>query len=157
MKNWIHAEASMVIDARPEEIYAVVSDYRVGHPAILPRQYFGELIVEQGGQGAGTVLRGSVKVFGREYPFHQQISEPEPGRVLLETDIETGQVTGWTLEPLAGGAQTRVTISSDFPPSPGLMGVLERLTKPAVVRTIYTRELEQLAEHLRTQRAASFS
>ena len=40
MKNWIHAEASMVIDARPEEIYAVVSDYRVGHPAILPRQYF---------------------------------------------------------------------------------------------------------------------
>jgi hypothetical protein len=80
------------------------------------------LIVEQGGQGAGTVLRGSVKVFGREYPFHQRISEPEPGRVLRETDIETDQVTGWTLDPLADGAQTRVTIASDFPPAPALWG-----------------------------------
>jgi polyketide cyclase/dehydrase/lipid transport protein len=155
MSNWIHVETSYVIDARPEEIYAVVSDYHVGHPAILPRQYFTELIVEQGGQGAGTILRGSVKVFGMEYPFHQLVSEPEPGRVLVETDIETGQVTGWRFEPLADGAKTRVTIYSDFPPSPGIMGLMERLTKPAIVRDIYKKELGQLANYVRSKRAAA--
>ena len=152
MAKWIHAEESHVIDARPEEIYAVVNDYRVGHPAILPKQYFTDLIVEEGGQGAGTVLRGSVKVFGQEFPFHQLVSEPEPGRVLVETDTETGQWTRWTFEPLDGGAQTRVTIASEFPPSPGIISVLERLTRPLVVRDIYRKELRQLDEYVRSKR-----
>ncbi len=55
--NQIHAEASAVIEARPEKVYAILSDYRVSHPAILPKQYFTEVAVEQGGQGAGTIVR----------------------------------------------------------------------------------------------------
>jgi Polyketide cyclase / dehydrase and lipid transport len=115
--TWIHAEQSLVIDARPEAVYAVVSDYRVGHPAILPRE-FAPLVVEQGGQGSGTIVRGSVTVWGRTAPFHQQVTEPEPGRVLVETDIDTGQYTTFTFEPLAGGRRTRVTIASEFPRGP---------------------------------------
>jgi hypothetical protein len=154
MSNSIHVEVSSVIDARPEELYAVIADYQVGHPAILPRQYFTELIVEQGGQGAGTVLHGKVKVFGREYPFRQRISEPEPGRVLIETDLDTGQVTQFIVEPLTGSGLTRVTIASDFPRSPGLLGLLERLTRPLIVRDIYMKELRQLADYVRSKRAA---
>jgi hypothetical protein len=71
MSNSVHVEVSSIIDAWPDELYAVIADYRVGHPAILPRQYFTELSVEQGGQGEGTVIRGSVKVFGRAYPFRK--------------------------------------------------------------------------------------
>jgi hypothetical protein len=152
--QWIHAEASSVIGARAEEIYAVIADYHTGHPAILPKAYFSSLTVEEGGQGAGTVISGSVKVFGTEYPFRQLVSEPEPGRRLVETDTETGQFTHFILEPLDGGARTRVTIRSEFPSAPGLMGWLERLTKPAVTRRIYQAELQQLAQYMQHSRTS---
>src|SRR5258708_38559423 len=116
-ENGIRARDSHIIDARPEQVYAVLSDSRVGHPAILPKPYFTELIVEKGGRGAGTIVRGSVKLLGKEFPFHQLVSEPEPGRVLLETDTETGQWTRFTFEPINGGTQTRLIIASEFPPS----------------------------------------
>lgn len=146
--SWIHVEASHTIPARPAAVYAVISDYRVGHPAILPKDYFTYLTVEKGGQGAGTVVRGGLKVFGIEYPFHQIVSEPEPGRVLVETDLDTGQVTRFIFEPVNEGAATRLTIVSDFPPSPGFVGFMERLTKPMIVRNIYNKELRQLAEYV---------
>jgi hypothetical protein len=155
--HWIHAEASSVIDARAEEIYAVIADYHAGHPAILPKAYFSSLTVEKGGQGAGTIITGSVKVFGTAYPFRLLVSEPEPGRRLVETDTETGQFTHFILEPINGGAQTHVTIRSEFPPAPGLMGWLERLTKPAVTRRIYRAELQQLAQYMQHRRTSSDS
>ena len=151
MNNWIHAEAALVIDARPEELYAVVSDYRVGHPAILPKEYFTKgLTVEQGGSGAGTILHSSVSVMGREFPFRQMVTEPEPGRVIVETDLDTGQYSTFTFDALNGGKQTRVTISSEFPLSKGLMGVMERLTKASMARKMFARELQNLAAYVRT-------
>jgi hypothetical protein len=156
MGSMIFTEASLVIDARPEELYAVVADYRVGHPAILPKQYFSDLIVEQGGQGAGTVIRGSVTVLGQEHPFHQLVSEPQPGHVLIETDLVTGQVTRFTFEPLNGSGLTRVTIASEFPASRGFVGLLERLTRPIVARDIYREELRQLASYMHRKLASEY-
>lgn len=147
-KNWIHVEESSVIDAPPEAVYAVISDYRVGHPAILPPQFKG-LTVEQGGKGEGTIFRSSTEVWGRKMSLHVRVTEPEPGRLLVETDIETGQLTRFIFEPLGGGQQTRVTFASDFPPSPGLMGAIERLTMPPVARGMYRDELHRLAEYVR--------
>jgi hypothetical protein len=156
MRSMINAEASLVIDARPEDLYAVVADYHVGHPAILPRQYFSDLFVEQGGRGASTILKGSVKVLGKEYPFHQLVTEPEPGRVLLETDLVTGQVTRFAFEPFNGSGLTRVTIASEFPASPGFRGLLERLTRPIVARDIYRQELQQLANYMHRKLASEY-
>jgi hypothetical protein len=150
--NWIHVEASHVVDARPEEVHAVIADFRIAHPAILPKQ-FTALIVEEGGFGAGTLLRGSVKMFGQEYPFRQRVSEPEPGRTMVEVDVDNGQLTKWTFEPLDGGARTRVTIASDFPPSKGIMSLLERLTRPPVTRALYNDELRILARYMLDRRA----
>lgn len=147
--DWIHVEAAAVIDARPEQVYAVIADYRVSHPAIVPKRYFSELVVEQGGQGAGTVVRGTVKVLGSAYPLHQQISEPEPGRVLRETDLETQQYTTFTFDPLAGGSQTRLTIASEFPPAPGIAGLLQRLLLPVVTGRMYREELQLISEYLK--------
>ncbi len=145
----LHAEYSEVIYARPEAIYAVLADYEQGHPAILPQQYFTELVVEQGGQGAGTILRGALKVWGTEYRFHQVVTEPEPGHILVETDLDNAQVTKFVVEPLDNGQRTRVTIASDFPPTPGLAGLAERWVKPAVIRRIYAAELTQLAAYVK--------
>lgn len=121
---------------------------RIIAPAILPQPYFTELIVEQGGQGAGTMLRTSMNVFGQEFHYHQLVTEPEPGRVLVETDVDTGQWSSFTLEPLNAGSQTRVTINSAFPASPGFKGLMERLFNPIITRRIFAQELSNLNEYV---------
>ncbi len=153
MSSKIVARASRIINASPESIYNVIADYRVGHPAILPKPWFNGLTVEKGGFGAGTVIRFEVTVMGRKFPFHQAITEPEPGRVILETDIETGQYSRFTLEPLNGGRQTRVTIESATPASPGLMGFIERLTQPPMSRRMFTQELQNLDDYMNANAA----
>lgn len=145
----IHVEASRVVDARPETIYAILSDYRVGHPAILPEPYFGELNVLQGGQGAGTVVETTVTVMGIKQHYHLVVSEPQPGRVLMETDDAVGVTTTFTVEPVGNGSQTRVTIASDSRLSPGFKGFMERLMNPSVMHRIYNAELEKLAVYVR--------
>ncbi len=151
-----HVEESLVIEARAADLYTVVADYRVGHPAILPRPFFQELTVEKGGVGAGTIVRGSVKVMGKSYPLHHSISEPEPGRVLQESDLDKpGEFTRFIFQPLNGDTQTRVTIATEFLASPGLMGLMERLTKPGLVRKMYRQELGNLAEYVRQQNIAT--
>ncbi len=154
----LHAEESMIINARAAELYAVVADYRAGHPAILPKPYFQDLTVEKGGVGAGTVVRASVKVMGKAYPLHHAVTEPEPGRVLQESDLDKpGEFTQFTFEPVNGGAQTRVTITTEFVPSPGLMGLMERFTKPGMARKMYRQELRNLAEYVGERQAVPAS
>ncbi|MCC7205791.1 MAG: SRPBCC family protein [Anaerolineae bacterium] len=149
----IHVEVSDVIDARADVVYGIIADYRVGHPAILPKPYFSDLTVEQGGLGAGTVIRFQMTVMGQTFPFHQAISEPEPGRVLVETDLVTGQTSRFILDPVGDGARTRVTIAADFPASPGLKGLMERLFNPPITRRIFRTELQNLAQYVRRQPA----
>jgi hypothetical protein len=81
----IHAEAFAVIAARPEKVYAILADYRVSHPAILPKPYFTEIAVEQGGPGAGTIARARMKVMGMEIAYRLIVSEPQPGRLMQES------------------------------------------------------------------------
>jgi len=46
-------------------------------------------VVEEGGIGAGTVIRFQMRILGRLRTFHAAITEPEPGGVLVETDLDT--------------------------------------------------------------------
>jgi len=134
MSSTFTIEASQVINARPEELYAVIADYRVAHQAILPRPPFIEMLVVKGGQGAGTETRLTLK---------------EPGRTIVETDVDTGQYSRFIFEPLNGGKQTKMTIFSEFPASPGLMGFVEKLMQPAFIRRVYQQELRNIAEYVR--------
>jgi hypothetical protein len=145
----IHVEAAQVIDARPEDVYAVLRDYRVGHPAILPKPYFEECTVLEGGVGAGTVIRVRMNVMGAKREYRIVVTEPQPGRLLMETDADAGVVTTFTLEPVNDGQQTRLTITTDSKPSPGITGVMERLVNPPVSRRIYHKELAQLNDYMR--------
>lgn len=148
----IRVEASRVIDARPEAVYAVIADYEVGHAAILPKPYFTRMTVEKGGRGAGTELSIDMNVFGSRMHYRQVVSEPEPGRVIAETDLDRDLETRFFIDPLEGGAKSRVTIRTEFAPSAGFAGLMERLMNPPVMRRIYNKELEQLAEYMRAQK-----
>jgi hypothetical protein len=151
----IQVDASAVIDARAEAIYRVLADYEVGHAAIVPKQYFKELTVEKGGHGAGTVIRLKMNVYGSEFHYHQIVSEPEPGRIIKETDINTGLSSWFTLVPLGNGEQTRVTISSEFIPSEGFKGVIEKLFTPPTMHRIFKTELENLANYMHTHKTVA--
>lgn len=137
--------ASAIIPARRDRVYSLIANYRDGHPRILPKQ-FTNLIVEEGGIGAGTIIRFQMSVFGKKQTFRAAITEPEPGRVLVETDLDTnGAVTTFTVSPGTAPADSHVTISTELPVRAGLLGRIERVFSTALLRPIYVKELENLA------------
>ena len=56
--------------------------------------------MEQGGIGAGTVIRFQMSALGQKRTLRAEITEPEPGRVLVETYLDSnGAVTTFTVDP----------------------------------------------------------
>ena len=145
----IRAEASGVIGATPQHVYAILADYRAGHPRILPEEHFPELVVEHGGSGGGTVLRVRLRAMGAEKTYHMVVREPEPGRVLVEADETAGVVTTFAVAPVDGGQRSLVRIVKEWRHSGGLLGLAERLLNPPVARRIYRKELRLLIAEAR--------
>lgn len=137
--------ASAIIPARRERVYSLISNYHDGHPRILPKQFSG-LVVEQGGVGAGTIIRFQMSLLGKKQSFRAAITEPEPGRVLVETDLDTnGAVTTFTVNPGGAPADSHVTISTELPVRSGFLGKIERTMTTLLLKPIYTKELQNLA------------
>lgn len=70
------------------------------------------------------------------------MTEPEPGRVMVETDTISGAVTTFTVEPAGSGCQVR--IETVFTASGGLQGLMERWFAPQMLGRLYTDELARL-------------
>lgn len=140
-----HMSAERVLDAPAEMVYHLISDYaehHTDHPrGFLPDAFYGT-VVEQGGVGAGTVVRFTSKLGGRPQTMTASISEPEPGRVLVETG--QGVETTFTVEP-EGDQRARVRFDTTLEAG-GFMGLLIRLLAPGMIRPTYAQELERL-EH----------
>ena len=142
----IKVKTKAVLDARPEDVYATIADYRKGHPSILPKESIYDLQVEEGGYGAGTIIRFKSRVLGVEQSFRHRASEPEPGRVLVEQDIDTVQnlTTTFTVIPVEQGQKSQVEISTTMNASPGLKGFVERVVLSIFNPPIYRKELKLL-------------
>jgi hypothetical protein len=147
----LRVEARANIGAAAPDVYRIIADYRTGHTRIIPRRYFRNLEVETGGYGAGTLIRYDLLAFGTTYHARARVTEPEPGRVLVETDLEKGAVTTFTVDPL-GGAQSRVTIATEMPTRAGVVGWLERAMTGRFLRRVYDAELAQLDSEVRGAR-----
>lgn len=139
-------QASSQIQAAATVVYATIADYRNGHPHILPSN-FSNLVVEEGGIGAGTRIRFDMTLLGQTQSYRATITEPEPGRVLVEDNgPETGSVTTFTVDPLAQGTAAQVTITTTFTQRPGLGGQIERWLLKLFVPRVYNQELQLLAK-----------
>jgi hypothetical protein len=149
----IEASASALIPAPAPVVYGIIADYEEGHPAILPPRFFQNLTVMEGGTGAGTRIAFQMRSFGATRAVRARISEPEPGRRLVET-LEDGTETAFTVAPEADGRSSRVTIATSYQRA-GLRGRLEGLLAPRFLRSVYAAELRTLAEvaSARTPRA----
>lgn len=138
----MRVEASRALDARPERVWEILSDYRVGHPSILPKA-FGPLHVEAGGVGAGTVISFDMRLGGAARHFHGEVTTPEPGRRLVET-YSDGGVTTFTITPIDGGQRSEVRITTVGPTPRGPMGWLTGAVAPRMLRPIFEEELSNL-------------
>jgi hypothetical protein len=137
--------ASARIDSAPKRVYGVIADYCNGHPHILPTQ-FSDLVVERGGFGAGTVIRFRMRVGGRLQRLRVAVTEPDPGRVLVETSLEGRlAVTTFTISAVNGGQASDVDIATDLPVRSGLLGAIERFVTTRALQGLYREELRRLA------------
>ena len=138
--------AERVVEAPAEVVYHLIADYREHHrpEGFLPPA-FTELVVEQGGVGAGTVFRMTMKLAGSSRTMTAAVSEPEPGRILVERG--QGVETTFTVEPVdAGRARVRFDTLME---AGGLPGLMTRLFAPGLLRPLYADELTRLEQHAR--------
>jgi hypothetical protein len=70
-----------------------------------------------------------------------KVAEPEPGRILTESDTGSSLVTTTTVSPRGG--TSLVQISTAWDGAGGIGGVFERMFAPRVMRAIYAEELKR--------------
>jgi hypothetical protein len=140
----VRISESALVPAPPAAVYAIIADYRGGHPRILPRQ-LSDLVVEQGGYGAGTVIRYVLTLAGRRVALRAAVEEPEPGRLLVERALDApGGTTSFRVEP-ASAETTRVSITTEWT-THGLFGRLQARLAERLFPPMFREELRLLGE-----------
>jgi hypothetical protein len=147
----IQVSAERSVGAPAATVYGYIADMREHHPKFLPPA-FSDFQVESGGVGAGTVTTFAVTAGGRTRRYRMQVAEPEPGKVLTETDSGSSLVTKFTVTPQ--GDDCTVQISTTWEGAGGVGGFFERTFAPRVLRGMYADELARLDAYARAQAAA---
>ncbi len=146
----IYATAERQVSAPAERVYRILADYE-HHRRILPPA-FSDFKIDQGGVGAGTVVRFRLTVGGRSRAYRVRVTEPTPGRVLSEADMESSAVTTFTVTP--DGDRSRVRIETSWQGAGGVGGFFERLFAPRLLGRLYADELARLDRYAQAQAAA---
>ena len=147
----IVVSAEGAVEAPAETVYGYIADMREHHPRFLPPA-FSDFQVESGGIGAGTVIRYKLTAGGRTREYRTKIAEPEPGKILTESDTGSSSVTTFTVSPQ--GAASLVQISGTWDGAGGIGGLFERMFAPRVLRGIYADELRRLDAYARGHHSA---
>jgi hypothetical protein len=143
----IRVEREQVINAPASTVYNCIADCREHHPHFLPPA-FSDFRVEEGGIGAGTVISYKLTAGGRTRAVRAVVAEPEPGRVLTESDTLSSIVTTFTVTPR--GEQALVNIATRWTSAGGIGGFFERTFAPRLLRRLYEDELARLDAYARS-------
>lgn len=146
----IDVRAEGAVAAAPDTVYLYLADMRQHHPRFLPPA-FSDFAVEEGGVGEGTVIRFTVTAGGRSRQYVMDVTEPEPGRVLVEKDRNSSLATQFTITPQAGTSLVEITTSWEG--AGGVGGFFERLFAPKAMQRIYLDELRRLDDYARRHAA----
>ena len=144
----IEVTAERTVNAPAEAVYGYIRDMNV-HPKFLPPA-FTDFHVESGGVGTGSVTRFKVTAGGRTRDYHMTVDEPEPGRVLRESDQNSSLITKFTVDP-GSGQSSLVKISTSWQGAGGIGGFFERTFAPRAMKAIYEDELQRLATYAQEQ------
>ena len=141
----VEASAERTIDAPAQQVYGYLADMNQ-HPRFLPPA-FSDFQVEEGGVGTGTLTRFTITAGGRTRNYHMRVTEPDPGRTLVESDTGSSLVTTFNVEPR--GDKSLVRIVTNWDGAAGIGGFFERTFAPKALRRIYLDELERLNAYAR--------
>jgi hypothetical protein len=141
-----HITASRRIEALPATVYSVIADYHDGHRRIVPPRAFRWLAVDRGGIGAGTEIRFGMRVFGSMRTTRGVVTEPQPGRILVESYPDTGDITTFIVEPAHEAGASSVTITTDLHVSDGFSGRVQGFMAERFLHRLYLEELQRLAD-----------
>lgn len=143
----VEASAERTIDAPADAVYGYLADMNQ-HPRFLPPA-FSDFQVEEGGVGAGTVTSFMITAGGRKRAYRMRITEPAPGRTLVESDTNSSLVTTFNVEPR--DSRSLVRISTSWDGAAGIGGFFERTFAPRALRRMFLDELERLNTYARDQ------
>lgn len=138
---------SAPIAASAELVYRLIAD-DAHHVHFLP-DAISDFRTVEGGVGAGTVHSFTITAGKRQRPYVMVVGEPEPGRVLTESDKGSSLVTTFTVTP--AGATCTVEITTTWQGAGGIGGFFERTFAPGALRKIYAEELAKLDAYARSQ------
>jgi hypothetical protein len=147
----ITVEREGPVGAPADLTYRLIAD-DAHHRQFLP-EGFSDFEVVEGGVGAGTVHRFTVTAGGRAREYLMRVDEPQPGRVLTETDQNSSLVTTFTVTPT--GDTCLVRIQTQWNGAGGIGGFFERTFAPRVMRKMYADELAKLDGYAREQAATA--
>ena len=150
VKRTFEVAVTRRIDAPVEAVYAVFADYREAHPRILPPSFFVGMTVEQGGYGAGTMINVKGRFAGRTRVIRGIVTEPEPGRLLVESYPAERMVTSFHMVPELDAQASMVTLSTVMPRRWGPVGWIEESIVRRLLNRVYAEELDLVAEYLAT-------
>src|ERR1700744_62270 len=98
----IEVTAEHTVNAPAETVYGYIRDMHT-HPKFLPPA-FSDFHVESGGVGTGSGGPVQVTGGGRTREYHMTVDEPEPGRVLRESDQNSSLITKFIVDPAVSGS-----------------------------------------------------
>ncbi|HEY1702234.1 MAG TPA: SRPBCC family protein [Trebonia sp.] len=146
----VTASAERVVDAPADTVYGYLADQHQ-HPRFLPPA-FTDFEVIAGGVGAGSETRYKIPARGSTRELNMQVSEPEPGRTLVESDKGSSLVTTFTVTPQ--GEKSLVNITTQWDGAGGIGGFFERTFAPRALHRLYTDELDGLSTYATQQQGA---
>jgi hypothetical protein len=146
MASRLQAVAERRVEASADTVFRLIANYQDGHSRILPAA-LSDYGVEEGGIGAGTVHHVTMTLGGQSQTFRMGVDEPEPGRVLRETEIDGSSVTIFTVDPDGHGCHVRIETS--WQPAKGLAGLVERLFARRMVRRVLEEQLVLIDQEAR--------
>lgn len=145
----ITVEQEGSVGAPADLTYHLIADDE-HHQRFLP-DAFSNFEVLEGGVGAGTLHRFTLTAGKRVRDYTMRVDEPQPGRVITETDQGSSLVTSFTVTPDGDGC--RVLIRTQWDGAGGIGGFFERTFAPKVMRTMYADQLARLDRYAREQAA----
>jgi hypothetical protein len=139
----IFISVSTAIQALPEVVYSILSDYSGSRSLALP-EGVRDYRVEKGGTGEGTLARFTFHGSGSTIPVGMRVAEPEPGRVITESALSGRAVRTLSVVPAGPAGGSLLTLELLWNPG-GASGLLERMFSPARLRRAFAGELTRIA------------
>ena len=147
----VRVVAERAMDAPADVVYQCIANYQEHHrPGGFLPPAFSDFRVERGGVGAGTVISFKMTLGGRTRGMTATVSEPEPGRVLVESG--QGVTTTFSVQPEGAGCRVRFDTLLE---ARGLEGILTRLFAPRLLQPVYQDELRRLEAYAQEQARAA--